>query len=45
MVRKFIAEGAKVVFTDLNVDASAALAGELGENAKFIKQDVSCEAD
>lgn len=44
-VRKFIAEGAKVVLTDLNVEAGRALAGELGENAKFIKQDVSSEAD
>ncbi|MFJ7734729.1 glucose 1-dehydrogenase [Lysinibacillus sp. NPDC097287] len=44
-VRKFIAEGAKVVITDLNVEAGTALAQELGENAKFIKQDVSSEAD
>ncbi|KOS69037.1 3-alpha-hydroxysteroid dehydrogenase [Lysinibacillus contaminans] len=43
--RKFIAEGAKVVLTDLNVEAGTALAQELGENAKFIKQDVSSEAD
>lgn len=44
-VRKFIAEGAKVVITDLNEEAGTALAQELGENAKFIKQDVSNEAD
>lgn len=44
-VRKFIAEGAKVVITDLNEEAGTALAQELGENAKFIKQDVSSEAD
>ena len=43
--RKFIAEGAKVVLTDLNVETGTALAQELGENAKFIKQDVSSEAD
>lgn len=43
--RKFIAEGAKVVITDLNVEAGTSLAQELGENAKFIKQDVSSEAD
>lgn len=44
-VRKFIAEGAKVVITDLNEEAGTLLAQELGENAKFIKQDVSSEAD
>lgn len=43
--RKFIAEGAKVVLTDLNEEVGTALAQELGENAKFIKQDVSSEAD
>ena len=30
-VRKFIAEGAKVVLTDLNVKAGTALAQELGK--------------
>ncbi|MFJ7832487.1 glucose 1-dehydrogenase [Peribacillus sp. NPDC097284] len=43
--RKFVEEGAKVVLTDLNEEAGAALAKELGENAIFIKQDVSSEAD
>lgn len=43
--RKFIAEGAKVVITDLNEEAGLALAAELGENAKFVKQDVTSEAD
>ncbi|MGM9968435.1 MAG: glucose 1-dehydrogenase [Rummeliibacillus sp.] len=43
--RKFIEEGAKVVLTDLNEEAGAALAKELGENAIFIKQDVSSESD
>ncbi|KMY49621.1 glucose 1-dehydrogenase [Peribacillus loiseleuriae] len=43
--RKFVEEGAKVVITDLNEEAGIALAQELGENAMFIKQDVSSEAD
>lgn len=43
--RKFVEEGAKVVLTDLNEEAGSALAKELGENAMFIKQDVSSEAD
>lgn len=43
--RKFVEEGAKVVLTDLNVEAGSALAKELGENALFIKQDVSSEED
>lgn len=44
-VRKFIAEGAKVVLTDLNEESGNALANELGENAKFVKQDVTNAAD
>ncbi|MEK3936152.1 glucose 1-dehydrogenase [Sporosarcina sp. FSL W7-1349] len=40
-VRKFVSEGAKVVFTDILVEEGEALAKELGENARFIKQDVS----
>ena len=43
--RKFISEGAKVIITDLNEELGSALANELGENALFIKQDVSSEAD
>lgn len=43
--RKFIAEGAKVVITDLNEELGLALVQELGDQAKFIKQDVSSEAD
>lgn len=43
--RKFIEEGAKVVITDLNEEAGVALANELGENAKFIKQNVTSEED
>lgn len=43
--RMFIKEGAKVVITDLNEEKGQALASELGENALFIKQDVTKEAD
>lgn len=39
--RKFVAEGAKVVLTDLNEQAGQALAEVLGENALFIKHDVT----
>ena len=44
-VRKFISEGAKVVFTDLNEEGGLALEKELGNNAKFVKQDVTNAAD
>lgn len=43
-VRRFIQEGAKVVLTDLNIEKGQALADELGENALFIKQDVTSES-
>lgn len=43
--RMFIDEGAKVVITDLNEEKGSALAEELGENAIFIKQNVTSEAD
>jgi 3alpha(or 20beta)-hydroxysteroid dehydrogenase len=39
--RAFVAEGAKVILTDLNEPAGQALAKELGANAMFIKQDVA----
>ena len=42
--RRFVAEGAKVVFTDLNAEAGEALEVELGEAALFVQQDVSQEA-
>lgn len=38
--KAFVAEGAKVILTDVNDVAGAALADSLGENAMFIKQDV-----
>jgi 3alpha(or 20beta)-hydroxysteroid dehydrogenase len=43
--RRFVAEGAKTVFTDVNAQAGAALAAELGDSALFIKHDVSSETD
>lgn len=43
--RRFIAEGAKVVITDLNEELGSALAKELGDQVLFIKQDVSSESD
>jgi len=43
--RMFVAEGAKVIMTDLNAEAGARIAGELGENCLFMRQDVASEAD
>jgi len=44
-VRLFAEEGAKVVLTDINVEAGEALAEELGDHVHFIKQDVTSEDD
>lgn len=41
----FVAHGAKVVLTDLNEDKGQAFAAELGENALFVKQNVTSEED
>lgn len=43
--RGFVAEGAKVILTDVNAEAGQALAKSLGANAIFIRHDVSKEAD
>ncbi len=43
--RRFIAEGAKVAFTDINEEKGNELAKELGENALFIKHNVVSAAD
>ncbi|QHS23413.1 glucose 1-dehydrogenase [Virgibacillus sp. MSP4-1] len=40
-VRRFVEEGAKVVFSDILADEGVALAKELGENAKFVRHDVT----
>ncbi len=42
--RLLVAEGAKVVLTDVNADAGEALAAELGPAARFVQQDVSEES-
>lgn len=44
-VKMFVKEGAKVVFTDLNIEDGQKLEQELGENAIFMEQDVSKSAD
>ena len=44
-VRRFVAEGARVLITDLDDDGGNALAAELGDSAAFLRTDVSKEAD
>lgn len=39
--RRFVAEGAAVVLSDLDVDAGAAVADDLGDAATFVAHDVS----
>nr|WP_197277345.1 glucose 1-dehydrogenase [Sphingomonas profundi] len=39
--RAFVAEGARVMLSDLNGAAGTALARELGENARFVEHDVA----
>ena len=43
--RLFVEAGARVLFTDLQVDAGRKLAEELGPNARFAEQDVTKESD
>ena len=43
--RGFVAEGAKVILTDVNAKAGAALAAELGPDALFLPHDVTSHAD
>ncbi len=43
--RLFIEEGAKVVLTDLNVAKGEQLAKNLGDNALFVKHDVTVSSD
>ncbi|RZV52282.1 MAG: SDR family oxidoreductase [Pseudomonadales bacterium] len=38
-----VQEGARVIMTDVNEEAGLAAAEEIGENARFVKQDVSSE--
>lgn len=44
-VRVFVAEGAKVLFTDILVKEGEALAADLGGNVRFVRQDVTSEED
>lgn len=44
-VRRFVEEGAQVVFGDILDDEGEALASELGPDATFVHQDVTSEAD
>jgi NAD(P)-dependent dehydrogenase (short-subunit alcohol dehydrogenase family) len=41
LVRRFAAEGAKVLIGDVDRDSGTALAAELGDNAQFIEADVA----
>ena len=43
--KAFVAEGAKVILTDINADAGAALAASLGDDAMFVRHDVASAAD
>jgi 3-oxoacyl-[acyl-carrier protein] reductase len=42
---RFVAEGARVIVNDIDGAAGAAVAAELGENARFCPADVSKDAD
>lgn len=44
MVRRFVADGARVMLADFDETKGRALAGELGESADFVRTDVSEEA-
>jgi 3-oxoacyl-[acyl-carrier protein] reductase len=45
IVRRFVAEGARVVIADINGDAAIALAGELGDAALGLQVDVASADD
>jgi 3-oxoacyl-[acyl-carrier protein] reductase len=45
IVRRFIAEGARVAILDRSGDAAAALAAELGENALAVTADIGARVD
>lgn len=44
-VRRFVQEGAKVIFTDINEEGGLSLEKELEGKAKFVKQDVTKAED
>ncbi|MEE1804554.1 glucose 1-dehydrogenase [Streptomyces sp. JV176] len=43
--RRFVSEGAKIALTDLNEERGREIAAELGENALFLRHDVTSLAD
>jgi NAD(P)-dependent dehydrogenase (short-subunit alcohol dehydrogenase family) len=43
--RRFVAEGARVVVADLQLDLASVTAGELGDSAVAVRVDVTTEAD
>lgn len=45
VVRRFVAEGAKVLFCGRSSEAGAAIAAEIGQGANFLRADVTDEAD
>jgi 3-oxoacyl-[acyl-carrier protein] reductase len=45
IVRKFVAEGARVVIADLNLDAALDVAAAVGEHARALRVDVADAAD
>src|ERR1700722_13817959 len=45
IVRRLVAEGGRCLIADVQEDRGRALAGELGETARFMRADVSVEAD
>jgi 3-oxoacyl-[acyl-carrier protein] reductase len=45
IVRKFVAEGARVIVADLNLDAAHAVVAEVGSSAVAVRVDVSQSAD
>jgi 3-oxoacyl-[acyl-carrier protein] reductase len=45
IVRKFVAEGARVVVADLNLDAALDVAASAGEHARALRVDVAVAAD
>jgi 3-oxoacyl-[acyl-carrier protein] reductase len=45
IVRKFVAEGARVIVADLNLDAAGAVVAEVGSSAAAVRVDVSRSAD
>ena len=45
MARMFVAQGARVMITDIDEDGASSLAASLGEAAAWVRHDVTSEAD